>query len=277
MTVPVLDPTRLDSFVAFAHRLADASGEVIRRYYRRPIAVASKADESPVTIADREAETALRSLIEATYPDHGIVGEEHGDMREDAEFVWVLDPIDGTRSFITGKPLFGTLIALCHAAIPLIGVVDQPVSGERWLGCKGRRTVLGDRPVATRSCARLADAVLFTTGHEWYGAGELRAFENLESRVRMTQYSADCYAFALLATGFVDLASECSMDNHDIAALVPVVEGAGGVMTDWRGRSLDLGSAGCVLAAGDPALHEKALAVLHGQVQLDCRDALTPQ
>lgn len=265
MTMPALDAARLDSFVAFAHRLADASGEVIRRYYRRPIAVDSKADESPVTIADREAETALRRLIEAAYPDHGIVGEEHGDVRSDAEFVWVLDPIDGTRSFIVGKPLFGTLIALCRGGIPVIGVIDQPVSGERWLGCSGRATVLGDRRVTSRACARLADAVLFTTGHEWYGARELEAFKRLESRVRMTQYSADCYAFALLASGFVDLAAECSMDNHDVAALVPVVTGAGGVMTDWQGRSLDLGSVGCVLAAGDPAIHEQALAVLHEQ------------
>lgn len=270
--MPALDAARLDSLVHFVHRLADASGEVIRRYYRRPIAVASKADESPVTIADREAETALRRLIEATYPDHGVVGEEHGEVRSDAEFVWVLDPIDGTRSFIAGKPLFGTLIALCHGGIPVIGVIDQPVSGERWLGCSGRATVLGDRPVASRACARLADAVLFTTGHEWYGASDLEAFKRLEARVRMTQYSADCYAFALLASGFVDLVGECSMDNHDIAALVPVVEGAGGVITDWRGRSLDLGSGGCVLAAGDPALHEKALAVLHEPAPAGCRE-----
>ena len=270
--MPALDAARLDSLVHFAHRLADASGEVIRRYYRRPIAVASKADESPVTIADREAETALRRLIEAAYPDHGVVGEEHGEVRSDAEFVWVLDPIDGTRSFIAGKPLFGTLIALCHGGIPVIGVIDQPVSGERWLGCSGRATVLGDRPVASRACARLADAVLFTTGHEWYGASDLEAFKRLEARVRMTQYSADCYAFALLASGFVDLVGECSMDNHDIAALVPVVEGAGGVITDWRGRSIDLGSGGCVLAAGDPALHEKALAVLHEPAPAGCRE-----
>ncbi len=261
--MPALDSARLDSFIEFAHRLADTSGEVIRRYYRRPIAVDRKADDSPVTIADREAETALRRLIETTYPDHGVVGEEQDDVREDAEFVWVLDPIDGTRSFITGKPLFGTLIALCHANVPVIGVIDQPVSGERWLGCAGRPTLLGDRPVATRACGELADAVLFTTGREWYGETALTAFKRLESRVRITQYSADCYAFALLATGFVDLVSECSMHNHDIAALVPVVEGAGGIMTDWQGRSLDLRRAGCVLATGDPSLHETALAVLH--------------
>ena len=261
--MPAPNPARLDSLVAFAHRLADSSGEVIKRYYRQPIAVDSKPDESPVTIADREAEAALRHLIETTYPGHGIVGEEHEDVREDAEFVWVLDPIDGTRSFITGKPLFGTLIALCHATVPVIGVIDQPVNGERWVGCKGRPTMLGNHTVATRACGKLSDAVLFTTGHEWYRQAELTACKRLEDRVRMTQYSADCYAFALLATGFVDLASECSMHNHDIAALVPVVEGAGGILTDWQGGALSLHSEGCVLAAGDPALHEQALAVLH--------------
>lgn len=261
--MPALNPARLDSLVAFAHRLADASGEVIKRYYRQPIVVDSKPDETPVTIADREAEAALRHLIETTYPDHGIVGEEHEDVRKNAEFVWVLDPIDGTRSFITGKPLFGTLIALCHATVPVIGVIDQPVSGERWIGCKGRPTMLGDHNIATRACSKLGDAVLFTTGHDWYGQAELTAFKRLEGRVRMTQYSADCYAFALLATGFVDLAVECSMHNHDIAALVPVVEGAGGILTDWQGGALSLNSEGCVLAAGDTALHEQALAALN--------------
>jgi len=261
--MPGLDPALLDSFAGFAGQLADASGEVIKRYYRQPIAVDTKSDASPVTIADREAEAALRQLIEDTYPDHGIIGEELDDVRVDAEFVWVLDPIDGTRSFITGKPLFGTLIALCHQKTPVLGVIDQPISGERWVGCRGRPTLLGDQPVAARPCADLAKAVLFTTGHEWYGDGELTSFKHLEARVRMTQYSTDCYAFALLATGFVDLVSECSMHNHDIAALVPVVEGAGGIMTDWQGQPLNLDSAGCVLAAGDRSLHEQALAVLH--------------
>ena len=261
--IPDLDPANLDSLARFAGQLADASGEVIQRYYRQPIPVDTKADESPVTIADREAEVAIRRLIETAYPEHGIIGEELDNVREDAEFVWVLDPIDGTRSFITGKPLFGTLIALCHQETPVLGVIDQPISGERWLGCHGRPTMLGDQPVTARSCTELATAVLFTTGHEWYGDTRLTAFKRLESRVRMTQYSADCYAFALLATGFVDVVSECSMHNHDIAALVPVVEGAGGVMTDWQGQSLTLTSEGCVLAAGDRALHEKALEVLH--------------
>ena len=261
--MPDLNPAQLDQLVTFARRLADASGAVIRRYYRQPIPVDAKSDASPVTIADREAEAALRGLIEDSYPDHGIIGEELDNVREDADFVWVLDPIDGTRSFITGKPLFGTLIALCHHQKPVLGVIDQPVSGERWLGRRGHPTVLGAQAVATRACQNLSDAVLYTTGHEWYGETELAAFMRLEGRVRMTQYSADCYAFALLATGFVDLVSECSMHNHDIAALVPVVEGAGGIMTDWHGEPLDINSAGCVLAAGDRALHAQALAVLH--------------
>ncbi|MDA0261203.1 MAG: histidinol-phosphatase [Proteobacteria bacterium] len=261
--MPDFDPTLFASLARFSSTLADASGAVIRRYYRQPIPVDIKADESPVTIADREAEAVLRRLIEEAYPDHGIIGEELDNIREDAEFVWVLDPIDGTRSFITGKPLFGTLIALCHQQTPVIGIIDQPISGERWLGRTGHPTLLGTQPVTTRPCAELAHAALYTTGHEWYGAAHLTAFKELEGRVRMTQYSADCYAFALLATGFVDLVCECSMHNHDIAALVPVITGAGGVMTDWQGKNLDLNSRGCVLAAGDRTLHQKALAILH--------------
>ncbi len=251
-----------DAFVALAERLADAAGAIIRTHFRTPVAVEHKPDASPVTIADREAEAAMRELIERAYPDHGIRGEELGDIRVDAEFVWVLDPIDGTRSFITGKPLFGTLIALCGDGRPVLGLIDQPISRERWLGRAGEPTTLNGAPARTRPCADLGKAALYTTGLEWYAPDERRSFERLRARVGMTQYSADCYAVGLLASGFVDLVVECDLECYDFCALVPVVEGAGGTISDWQGRPLDLASGRRILAAGDAAAHAQALTLL---------------
>ncbi|MBM3511575.1 MAG: histidinol-phosphatase [Alphaproteobacteria bacterium] len=254
----------LDRLTGLAIALADTAGAAIRPYFRRPIAVDTKPDSSPVTIADREAEQAIRRLIERTHPDHGIVGEEFGAVRRDARFVWVIDPIDGTKSFVTGTPMFGTLIALCDNGRPLVGVIDQPITAERWIGAAGAATRFNGEPVRVRSCPRLDQAVLFTTGLTYYPPPDRAAFERLERTVKLTRFSADCYAFGLLAMGFVDLVVECSLKDHDFAALVPVIEGAGGVITDWQGRPLALGSDGRVLAAGDPSLHREALAILAG-------------
>ena len=219
--------------VALAHRMAEASGEVIRDYFRAPLEIVTKDDASPVTAADREAEAAIRKIIEGAHPDHGIIGEEFGAARADAEFVWVLDPIDGTRSFIVGKPLFGTLIALLHDRAPILGIIDQPVTGERWVGVAGRPTTLNGAPVRTRACPDLSAAALFTSGPERFEGAEVAAFERLRDAVGMTQYSADCYATALLATGCVDLVIESGLKVYDYVALVPVVLGAGGRITEW--------------------------------------------
>ena len=257
-----MDSPKPEDLLAFAHRLADQAGTIVRSYFRTPVAVDIKPDASPVTIADREAEAAMRDDIAKRYPDHGILGEELGTLRADARYVWVLDPIDGTRSFITGKPLFGTLIALCDAGRPILGIIDQPIMRERWVGCRGEPTTLNGALANVRSCPELAKAALFTTGLEWYPPAELARFERLRAAVGMTQYSADCYAAGLLASGFVDLVVECSLKAYDYCALVPVIEGAGGVITDWQGRPLDLTSDGRILAAGDGALHGTARALL---------------
>ena len=257
MSSPDLAP-----FVAHAGRLADASGAIVRRYFRTPVAVDDKADASPVTIADREAETAMRTLTAAAYPGHGIIGEEFGRDRAEAEYVWVLDPIDGTKAFITGKPLFGTLIALTRRGVPVLGVIDQPVTRERWIGVAGERTRFNGAPVATRPCPGLDRAIVNTTSPDLCDAVEGRAFARLARRCRLAQYGGDCYAYGLVASGFLDLVVEAGLKAHDFCALVPVVAGAGGVMTDWSGRALDLASDGRVVAAGDRAALEAAIAVL---------------
>jgi len=251
--------------IAFAGRLADAAGEVLRRYFRAPIAVDSKADETPVTVADREAEQAMRALIEETYPDHGMIGEEFGATREGAEHVWVLDPIGGTKAFITGKPVFGTLIALLTDGAPVLGVIDQPVLHERWVGANGRPTAFNGSAAATRRCAGLADAILNATTPDMFAGEDAVRFGRLGAAVQATHYGGDCYAYGLLASGFIDLIVEADLKPYDFCALIPVIEGAGGVVTDWQGRALDLHSDGRVVAAGDPAVHVKAVEVLSAE------------
>ena len=250
-------------FEALAHRLADAAGEIQRRYFRSPVSVETKADDSPVTIADRESEAVMRELIATAYPGHGILGEEHGRDRIDAEFVWVLDPIDGTKSFITGRPLFGTLIALAHGGRPVVGMIDQSILRERWVGVAGAGSAHNGRPIRVRPCPRLADAVLFATSPTMFKPGaENDAFDRVQKAVRLPMYGGDCYAYGLLAMGFADLVVEASLQPYDFMALAPVIAGAGGLLTDWQGNSLALGSSGQVVAAGDQRVHAEALALL---------------
>jgi inositol-phosphate phosphatase/L-galactose 1-phosphate phosphatase/histidinol-phosphatase len=256
--------TELDEFLTLAAALADAAGAAIRPYFRRPIAIDDKPDRSPVTAADRAAEAAMRALIEARFPDHGILGEEFGRVREDAECVWVLDPIDGTKSFISGVPLFGTLIALARRGRPILGIIDQPVSGERWVGAAGRPTTLNGVEIRCRPCAGLAAATLFATTPEMFRGADAAAFARVAAAVKLTRYGADCYASGLLAAGFVDLVLEASLQPYDFCAIIPIVEGAGGVATDWRGAALDLFSDGRVVFAGDRRSHAAALALLGG-------------
>ena len=254
----------LDAFLAFALRLADAAGEVIRPYFRKPLAISDKADLTPVTAADRAAEETMRVLIEARFPEHGILGEEFGRVREDAEFVWILDPIDGTKSFISGVPLFGTLIALTRGGRSILGVIDQPISCERWVGAAGRSTTLNDAVIRCRACPVLAAATLFATTPDMFKGDDAASFARVSAAVKLTRFGADCYAYGLVATGFVDLVLEASLKPYDFCAMVPIVEGAGGVATDWRGESLDLASDGRILVAGDRRAHDAALALLGG-------------
>nr|CAX83984.1 Inositol monophosphatase [uncultured bacterium] len=253
-----------DAFVTLAHRLADASGAIIRQYFRTRVEVDDKADASPVTIADREAERVIREMISAAVPEHGIIGEEWGSERADAEWVWVLDPIDGTKAFITGKPSFGTLIALAHRGRPVLGLVDQPITGERWIGGIGHPATLNGTPVQVRACADLGDAYLYATEPEMFSGLNQSAFERLTRSVKQRRYGADCYAYALLASGFVDLVCECKLKVHDHAAVTAVIEAAGGLVTAWDGSTLGLATNVCVLAAGDKRSHAAAMKILAG-------------
>jgi myo-inositol-1(or 4)-monophosphatase len=242
----------------------DAAGAVIRPFFRRPLATDQKTDRSPVTEADRQAEHAMRSVIAQRHPDHGILGEEAGLDTGGSAYCWVLDPIDGTRAFITGRPSFGTLIALLRDGVPILGIIDQPITGERWIGVAGAPTrfrgPFGGAP-HTRACPRLADAELSATSPEMLGDA-LPRWQRLSREARRTSWGGDCYAYGLLALGQIDIVAERDLKIWDWAALVPVVEGAGGRMTDWQGRRLGAASAGEVIAVGDEALLAAALGCL---------------
>jgi inositol-phosphate phosphatase / L-galactose 1-phosphate phosphatase / histidinol-phosphatase len=257
-------PAEFDAFFALALNLADAAGEAIRPFFRKPLVVDDKADLTPVTAADRAAEQAMRSLIEQHFPNHGIVGEEFGRVREDAEFVWTLDPIDGTKSFISGVPLFGTLIALTCRKRPILGIIDQPISRERWVGAAGRPTTLNGTTIRCRTCPALASATLFATTPDMFKESDAAAFGRVSATVKLTRFGADCYAYGLLAAGFIDLVLEAGLKPYDFCAMVPIVEGAGGIATDWRGADLDLTSDGRIVVAGDRRSHQAVLALLGG-------------
>ncbi|XP_057966174.1 bifunctional phosphatase IMPL2, chloroplastic [Malania oleifera] len=258
----------LDRFVHVANELADAAGEVIRGYFRRRFEILEKDDLSPVTIADQAAEESMVSIILENFPSHAIYGEEKGWRSEEksTDFVWVLDPIDGTKSFITGKPLFGTLIALLHKGKPILGIIDQPVLRERWIGISGRKTTLNGQEVSTRTCAKLSEAYLYTTSPHLFSGNAEEAFARVRSKVKVPLYGCDCYAYALLASGFVDLVIESGLKPYDFLSLIPVIEGAGGVITDWKGRQLYWEASSDsrptsfnVVAAGDEQLHQQAV------------------
>ena len=249
-------------FLPLAERLADAAGVIARRHFRSRLAIDTKADNSPVTIADREAETAMRTLLAEAVPEHGILGEEHGSERLDADYVWVLDPIDGTQGFATGKPLFGVLVALTHKGRPVLGVIDHPALGERWTGATGRPTLYNGKPAGTRACAALSQAWMYATSPHMFDAETFPRFEALRKNCLRALYGADCYAYCLLASGHVDLVVEAALKPYDFCALVPVIEGAGGIVTDWAGQALTIASPGRVVAAGDANRHIEAIAIL---------------
>lgn len=253
-------------FTAFIGRLATASGETILPFFRTSLSIDNKStrDFDPVTEADRAAEAVMRRLIKANFPQHGIVGEEFGSEREDAEYVWVLDPIDGTTSFIAGRPIFGTLIALTVEGWPVLGVIDQPIAKERWVGVTGKPTLFNGGLVRARTCPALDQALLATTGPHYFTDGEAVQFLALASKVarRRIIYGGDCYNYGLLASGHVDCVVEAGLKLHDFAALIPIVEGAGGMMCDWAGEPLNADSAGNVIALGDPARLEDVLETL---------------
>jgi myo-inositol-1(or 4)-monophosphatase len=252
-------------FAAFIERLATVSGDTILPFFRTSLGIDNKTSFGfdPVTEADRAAEAAMRKLIATNFPQHGIVGEEFGNERADAEYVWVLDPIDGTKSFISGLPIWGTLIALMHNGEPAFGMMHQPYMRERFFGDCGAATFrgpAGERRLTVRRCASLGEATLFTTTPLLMNEADRAIFARVEQQVRLSRYGGDCYAYCMLAAGHIDLVIEAELKSYDIAPLVPIITGAGGVVTTWDGGPAHHG--GRIVAAGDRRVHEAALKLL---------------
>ncbi len=251
-----------DGLIAFAEELADAARAVALQYFRTDLAIEDKADDSPVTLADKGAERAMRTLIAERYPEHGILGEEFGHEGAERDWTWVLDPIDGTGAFIIGMPLFGVLVALAYQGRPVLGVIDAPALKERWVGAAGRPTLFNGKPCETSGVTALVDATLHSTSAEMFEGRQEARFQALATQTKRRRYGGDCYQYGLMTLGGFEIVIEHTMKPHDYMALVPVVESAGGVVSDWSGAPLTLDSNGEVLAVANPELHTAAIDAL---------------
>ena len=262
---PVVEPAVLESLpelVLFAGSVADAARRTSLRYFRAGPELHIKADGSPVTVADRETERVIRELLSRSYPRHAVMGEEHGWTRTDQPFTWVVDPIDGTKSYLAGAPTYGTLLALLYDGVPVLGIIDIPALDERWCGVVGQATTMNGQPAKTRACASVEQAVLTIISPDKLEGDARTAVDALSRTARVRRYSSDGYSHALLASGYVDMVVAVGQQPFDYLAVVPVVEGAGGCITDWAGKPLGLDSDGRVLVTGTPELHRDALNVL---------------
>lgn len=253
---------QLRDFADFANDLAAAGGDIIRAAVSEPLQFEMKGDSSPVTAVDQAVEDRIREMIADRYPDHGIIGEERGSTAPDAEFVWIIDPIDGTLPFLAGIPVFGTLVALAHGETPVIGVIDMPMTGERWIGAAGQATTRNGAPVRTRPCDDLASALMSTSSPDWYGESDRPALERMRMATRWRVYGGSCLSYAQLASGRIDVGMDVSFDIFDYLALVPVIQGAGGTITDWAGAPLTLRSGDRFVACGDPRMQARVLEIL---------------
>ena len=253
-------------FTSFVDRLAAVSGETIMPFFRSALTVENKkaGGFDPVTAADRAAEEAMRQLIRKTFPEHGILGEEYGSQDTDAEYVWVLDPIDGTKSFISGMVAWGTLIGLMRFGEPVYGMMHQPFTRELFSGDSGAalyRGPTGNRNLRVRACDALSDALLFTTSPLLMNEADRARFRNVENKAKLSRYGGDCYAYCMLAAGQIDLIVETELKPYDIVALIPIIHGAGGIITTWEGAPAQSG--GRVVVAGDKRVHQQALDLLN--------------
>ena len=254
----------LDSHIAFATELANTSRRLIEQHKRDQLGVALKPDRSLVTMMDMAIERELRAMINARFPEHGIIGEEQAWENEDADFVWVLDPIDGTASFIAGMPVYSTLIALAHRGVPVLGIIDIPPVDARWLGVAGRPTLKNGAPCQVKSCADLSLAMMSTSNPDFYSDAERPALDLLRKRTNWRIYGAAALAYGLLTDGGTDIALDTGLKIYDFAPFRPVIEGAGGVITDWRGEPITLKSGPRILAAGDRQKHREIVEMLNG-------------
>jgi inositol-phosphate phosphatase / L-galactose 1-phosphate phosphatase / histidinol-phosphatase len=253
--------------ILLANRLADAAGAAIKPFFRSAFTHETKADASPVTEADRAAEAAIRQILDAERPHDAVIGEEYGEKSGTSGRSWVIDPIDGTVSFMAGRPIFGTLIALLKDGWPVLGVIDQCINKERWVGATGLPTTLNGEPVQTRACQSLDEATLASSGPQYFNQHDGDHFMALAAKTahKKMLFGGDCYNYALLASGHIDLVVEAGLKIHDFAALIPVIIGSGGMMSDWSGDPLHAASDGHVIAVGDPARLDDVLEALECQ------------
>jgi inositol-phosphate phosphatase/L-galactose 1-phosphate phosphatase/histidinol-phosphatase len=253
----------LQKLILLAERLADCSGAILRRHFRRPTTLVCKDDGSPVTPAEQEVEATLRSMICREMPEDGIIGEELEDERSNSDWVWMIDPIDGTKSYLSGLPIFGTLISLSHRNVPVIGIIDQPILGERWLGIEGHPTTFNGQLARTSSRRDIPSAKIFATAPEMFLGAAKRPWQRLTHSAKIVRYGADCYAYGLLAIGFIDAVVETNLRVHDYNAHWPVVVGAGGCVSDWKGKPLSGVFRSNIVASANASLHDAILNLLN--------------
>ena len=253
----------LEELIIFSNHLADESEKIIKEYFRKPFKIENKEDESPVTIADQKTELKIRELIKKKYPNHGILGEEFETRNADSEFLWVIDPIDGTRSFIAGHKDFGTLIALLHNNNPIIGLMNCPLHNERWIGIKDRKTTLNGKAVHTSKIEILEKSYVCTSGL-YFDNNHLRnGFNQIIKQTRYHRFGGDCYMYGMLATGLIEIVIEDTLKTHDYMALIPIIEGAGGVITDKYGKEININSDGSIVVSANNKLHTKLIDIIN--------------
>ena len=252
-----------DEFVNFANLLADEASKIINSYFRKKINIDNKEDASPVTIADKNTELKIRELITNKYPSHGVLGEEYGKDKLESEFVWVIDPIDGTRSFIAGHKDFGTLISLLHNNKPIIGIINCPAHNERWIGVKNKKTTLNNNSIKTSATKKINDAYLFTSGIYFDEPILKKGYEKIRNKSRYFRLGGDCYMYGMLASGLIDIVIEDTLKAHDYMALINVIEGAGGKITDKFGNEITIESDGSLIASCNAVIHEELISIIN--------------
>ena len=256
------DNSNLNDFISFANTLADKSSEIIMQYFRRRFSIETKEDSTPVTIADKNSEEKIRELIKQTYPSHGIVGEEYEDINLDSEFIWVIDPIDGTQSFIAGHKDFGTLIALLQNNKPILGIINCPAHQERWIGLHNQPTTLNGNVVSTSNVQKIKDGYAFTSGLYFKDDKFKKEFHKIIQQAKYYRFGGDCYMYGMLASGLIDIVIEDTLKIHDYMALIPVINGAGGIISDKNNNAITLESDGSFVATANIALHKEVAEIL---------------
>ncbi len=252
-----------DEFTAFANLLADESAKILNNYFRTKIKIENKEDNTPVTIADQNTELKIRDLITKHYPTHCILGEEFDNFDGGSEFTWVIDPIDGTRSFIAGHKDYGTLIALLHNNKPIIGIINCPAHNERWVGIKEKQTTLNNKKIKTSSVQTIKDSYLFTSGIYFDEPILRNGFEIIKEKSKYYRYGGDCYMYGMLASGLIDVVIEDTLKAHDYMALVNVIEGAGGKITDKYGKDVSINSDGSLVASCNLKIHQELISIIN--------------